>query len=245
MTVSPSTQGASTRHSTTGWRHWAVPTVAALVLHAPLLMLRLPFPEPASPSRTPMVMRVEPPARTDPPAIRPATEDETRPEPPPEPVPSTGDTANTRATPDTLSEAIITDSIPDTGATSTTRQPPSPSATTLRGRILHSIRETAHAEPSDGGTTTGELATPAPTLPSRPGFLHPLVGRVQPRQHSERIGPDLHQTVTVLPNGQRLCTATELPGMFDTFTPAISTTGLCGRERAPPLDPEDPWLRVR
>ena len=232
----------------------ALPLLAlglSALLHLPLALLP-GLHEPAStPGDRSMAVNLQPVPSTTAPETSPSPpRDHIEPieidEPPPEVQPDEAPAAvDERPEPsDTDAPEERTD--PATAPAETTA-PPKPDATRLRRQVLGHARSSADSAPQND-QPRGLRFSDRPELPGRAGWLDEWVGPVRARQESWRNADGSHQSRTVLPNGQVLCSSIRAPTMAELFNPshsaAVAMHRDCGRERPGSIDRDDPWLRL-
>lgn len=209
--------------------------VAALVLHALLLLVALPPRQP--PDRTTIKLQwvdVDRPATPGPTPVEMTPPKEQRPpeaEPEPEPITPSA-TATARSAP--ASE-------PDEPADPVSA---APSGQRLRELALIAGRaQTERTSPAPSGLAGFAV----PRLPGQAGWLNDHVGTVTP--HADRwLEPDGASAArAVTASGQVFCGRARAPTAAEEFNPWMSAVVMtwrpCGRERPEPVDRSNPWVR--
>jgi hypothetical protein len=91
-------------------------------------------------------------------------------------------------------------------------------------------------------------AAPVPKLPDSAGWLNDYVGTVSPSVDRWVSNDGSRHTRILLASGQVVCGRAAPPTPAEMFNPSMAMNvmhfRLCGRERPPPVDRTDPWMRV-
>lgn len=95
--------------------------------------------------------------------------------------------------------------------------------------------------------TSEQVHARIPALPDPPGWLHDHVGPVTPEADYWQEMDGSRRASIVTADGTVFCGRTDPPSIQDTFNPQFSTNVMrwnrCGRERPPPVDRSNPWMR--
>lgn len=124
-----------------------------------------------------------------------------------------------------------------------------PDAAALRARILGQVgalqaEEQSGAESKMPWTTSGERL---PGLPGTRGWISGHIGRVQPSAHTWKENDGSSRGRYVLANGTVVCTHRRAPTIDELMNPwksiAVTMGSICGRERPPAPDFDDPRVQ--
>ncbi|AKS42144.1 hypothetical protein [Wenzhouxiangella marina] len=114
-------------------------------------------------------------------------------------------------------------------------------------QLLSAVRQ--NLAPTDIPEMAGPLEPAAvPELPSRRGWIDEYVGTVDARLERWQNNDGTRETRIVTASGQVICGRARAPTSFELFNPQFALNIMmfreCGRERPPPIDRNDPWVRA-